>query len=657
VSGLTTLPVSVTPTYGDAISCTVTNTPKAATLSITKALGGVGRIASNDQFVLSVSGAGAPGAVTTTGSGTSTGSVVLSFAPTVGSAYTMSEAMASGSSSTLGQYTAAVTCTNTGPTDVSGITAMPVNVTPRHGDAIGCTVTNTPKTPTLTFQKALGGTGRAANSDQFSLSATGTGAPASVTTTGSGTTVSSAAMTFVPAAGSDYTLDEGMAAGSASPLSRYKPSVSCTNSGGPTDVSGLASLPIKVKPTYGDAISCTVTNTPGTATGVDGVVFRDTGSGGGVANDGLRNGSEAAVAGVTVRLTDCASTVYGTASTDSAGAFSFADPGIATSGSLCVEETNAAASVSTGASVAGTALSSGTATSVGGTSYTYTRAGSPDRIAFAWNGTGHSGLAFGDVPDNTFIGNGARKTAPGTSTTYAHTFTAGTAGTVLFDIAGTTATPSIGGWSEKIYDDSGCTGKLQTSATLLYPPTGSGTAVVAGQNVCIVVQESAPAAAQTGNKNEAQVRAGFAYANAGPSLSASYSVLDTTEVDSSALGLTKEVRNLTTGGPWGTSNQAKSGEVLEYRVTYTNNSLATMSAFAVNDATPQYTTFQSAVAGTTPAALGNCKKATPQNVAPAAQVACSTVQATGGSGSVRWIFDGVLAPSATGDVRMTVVVD
>lgn len=266
-------------------------------------------------------------------------------------------------------------------------------------------------------------------------------------------------------------------------------------------------------------------------------------------------------------------------------------------------------------------------------------------------------MAFGDVPDNTFIGNGARKTAPGTSTTYAHTFTAGTAGTVLFDIAGTTATPSIGGWSEKIYDDSGCTGKLQTSATLLYPPTGSGTAVVAGQNVCIVVQESAPAAAQTGNKNEAQVRAGFAYANAGPSLSASYSVLDTTEVDSSALGLTKEVRNLTTGGPWGTSNQAKSGEVLEYRVTYTNNSLATMSAFAVNDATPQYTTFQSAVAGTTPAALGNCKKATPQNVAPAAQVACSTVQATGGSGSVRWIFDGVLAPSATGDVRMTVVVD
>jgi acyl CoA:acetate/3-ketoacid CoA transferase alpha subunit len=265
VSGLTTLPVSVTPTYGDAISCTVTNTPKAPTLTLQKALGGSGRIASADQFSLSATGTGAPAAVTTTGSGTTVSSSALTFTATPGSAYTMKEAMASGSASTLAQYGQAVSCTNTGPTSVSGLTTMPIGVTPTYGDAISCTVTNTPKAPTLTLQKALGGSGRIASADQFSLSATGTGAPAAVTTTGSGTAVSSSALTFTATPGSSYSMNEAMASGSASVLTQYSQIVACTNTG-PTDPKVLTSLPIVVTPVHGDAISCTVTNTPRMAT-------------------------------------------------------------------------------------------------------------------------------------------------------------------------------------------------------------------------------------------------------------------------------------------------------------------------------------------------------------------------------------------------------
>ncbi|MDP9919074.1 hypothetical protein J2W24_004743 [Variovorax boronicumulans] len=76
---------------------------------------------------------------------------------------------------------------------------------------------------------------------------------------------------------------------------------------------------------------------------------------------------------------------------------------------------------------------------------TYTRTGTPDRIAFCWNGTGHSNLNFGDVHNIAFATDGAKTGLPGSTVTYAHTFTAGTAARVSFSVVSETATPAITG--------------------------------------------------------------------------------------------------------------------------------------------------------------------------------------------------------------------
>jgi uncharacterized repeat protein (TIGR01451 family) len=175
--------------------------------------------------------------------------------------------------------------------------------------------------------------------------------------------------------------------------------------------------------------------------------------------------------------------------------------------------------------------------------------------------------------------------------------------------------------------------------------------------VCIVMQEFIPANAANGNNNQSTVQASFSFTTAGPALSASYTVLDTTTVSNSALELKKEVRNVTQGGSFGVNNQAKSGETLEYRVTYTNNGTTPISDMKINDTTPQYTSFGAAQAGTTPASLTACRKNTPANAIPAPSVACAVAQTAGGTGTLSWEFSGSLAPGGSGSVLFSVKVD
>ena len=109
--------------------------------------------------------------------------------------------------------------------------------------------------------------------------------------------------------------------------------------------------------------------------------------------------------------------------------------------------------------------------------------------------------------------------------------------------------------------------------------------------------------------------------------------------------------------PWGVSNQAKSGEVLEYRITYTNNSAAPLTKVILNDAVPAYTTFHSATAGPVPTGAGSCTMNTPVNPLPAAAVPCSPQQTGSGTGTLQWAFGGTLSPTATGFVQFRVLVD
>jgi uncharacterized repeat protein (TIGR01451 family) len=537
-----------------------------------------------------------------------------------------------------------------------------------------CTFTNRPSV--INLSKALSGN-RVGAGDQFSVAirtggATGpiVSSPVSATTTGSGATIAPGTGTtddFYTVPGTLYTLMESGTSGAN--LANYNASLTCTDATGLTPASSLPSnepfnpaIGRAVMAATGANLRCVITNSAGTPT-ITGRVFLDNGQGSGTANDGLLNGGEVPQAGITLRLTNCAATVYATAVTNAVGGYSLSPPmGTASGTALCVEELNASGHTSTGASASGTALPSGSATAVAGTSYTYTRtgagAGTGDRIAFAWNGTGHTSLDFGDVPNATFAANGAKNGLAGTTVSYGHTFTAGTAGAVRFSIASETATPTIAGWTAQVFADTSCTGSLQPGAAQLYPPAGTGAPVATGGQVCIIVRQFIPATATTGANNKLVVQADFDYANATPSLAASYVLEDTTTVGSQALDLKKEVRNVTQGvAAFGVSNQAKPGETLEYRITYTNNSAAPISSMTVNDTTPSYTSFVGASAGTTPATLTSCTKNTPGNALPAAGVPCASAQAEGGTGPIEWRFVGTVQPGGTGWVLFRVKVD
>lgn len=634
--------------YGRPLVCTFTNAA-SATVTVSKVSnGGVG------PFGFTGSNGLAAQTITTTAAGSAVaGAIQTLTAP--GVATTITEDPLPANYALTG-----VSCTGLG----AGGTATPDLPNRRvtldaaataAGSNIACTFTNTftPPFPRVQIVKTTTG-GSGANLFGFALSGL-SAATDSITVTGAGT--ASGAANLTGTAGVLATIRESVPAGwPANPIS-----ASCLDAASATPTVPFGTLAGNeltipaINMVAGANITCTFVN--GFGYTVTGRVFLDNGTGSGVANDGLINGSEGGIAGVSVQLTNCSATVLSTATTDGAGNYALDVPfATAANAPLCVEETNTALRLSTGASFGAVPLPSGSAVASGGTSYTYTRTGAPDRIAFTWNGAGHTGLNFGDVDRNTFAADGAKSGMPGSTVSYAHTFIARTGGTVSFSISNSVDTPAVSGWSGKIFADTGCTGAQQAGAALLYPPAAPVT-VAAGQNVCIVMQEFIPANAVNGNNNQSTVQASFSFTNAGPALSASYTVLDTTTVSNSALELKKEVRNVTQGGSFGVNNQAKSGETLEYRVTYTNNGTTPISDMKINDTTPQYTSFGAAQAGTTPASLTGCRKNTPANATPAPSVACAVAQTAGGTGTLSWEFSGALAPGGSGSVLFSVKVD
>lgn len=224
------------------------------------------RIAAADQFTFSVRATSSGSALA---SGTSTGTGLGPFVATpltTASAMnlTLTQTMASGSSSAIGQYRSSLSCTNA----VTSVTPMPSNVITtsyafgslQFGDNVTCTFTETPF-PHLQLVKALATGGRRFASDQFVMQISqGTSVVATTTTTGTGATVTNGATPqYGATAGTAYSLGETGAGSTA--LSQYSSAMACTNAwSGSTTV--LPTAPGgSVTPQMGDVITCTITNT------------------------------------------------------------------------------------------------------------------------------------------------------------------------------------------------------------------------------------------------------------------------------------------------------------------------------------------------------------------------------------------------------------
>ena len=244
------------------INCTITNTANPATVTVQKiTTGGLG-----GPFSFSVSNlAAAPSAITTGTVGTAapitpptinvnTLNSIVQISESANSYFTISSASCSDSN-------AAVTGNPATFGNLTGLLiAIPaVNVLPAA--QIKCTFTNSGNAPKISLQKALAVSGRLAVADQFSLNATGTGAPAAVVTTGAGAAITSPALSFTATTDAAYTLNEAMAAGSASLITAYSKTVSCSNGNAVgTNVASITTLPINFTAKGGDVIGCTITN-------------------------------------------------------------------------------------------------------------------------------------------------------------------------------------------------------------------------------------------------------------------------------------------------------------------------------------------------------------------------------------------------------------
>jgi uncharacterized repeat protein (TIGR01451 family) len=383
---------------------------------------------------------------------------------------------------------------------------------------------------------------------------------------------------------------------------------------GTVTTTAIVSPPVSVFDTNIANNSASVTTVVG-STLLTGRVFADTGTGGGIANDGLLNGGELGIGNVTVRLSNCAATVYGSTVTDGAGQFSFAIPlSLAAGAPLCVIETNPSGYLSTGAQV-------------GNTGGTYARATDTINFTLAVN-TAYSGIQFGDVPVNRFAADGQQTAQPGTVVFYAHTFNASSAGTLSLALADGAA-----GWSSLGYLDNNCNGTLDSGE----PAILGALPVSAGQAVCVIVKVSVPANAPFNAQNQTVVTANFNYTTASPALAASYTNTDLTTVGgttSAGLTLNKAVDKAT----------ALPGDVIVYTITYRNNSSGVLNNIQVFDNTPGYTTFISAAcSGALPPALSTC--------------AVTTQPVGGGTGNLVWTLGGSLASGAQGVVTFSVKVD
>ncbi len=495
----------------------------------------------------------------------------------------------------------------------------------------------------------------------FFFALTGLGASStSLSTTSSGVGVSSAVYTGAISTASSMT-QTAPAGWASTPTSG-----SCVDANGAGNGNGIGNIATLAGSTLtlsatamraGADITCTFTNT---LNGISGYVFNDSGAptagaNTGTPNDGIQNGAEAGLSGIAVSLTNCAGTTYVTTTTDGAGAYGIAVPAAQAGQAVCVTATLPAGFMATGANAAGTALPSAIPTSVGGTSYTFSRSG--EQVGFTAPSSGAVTLNFGQVPVSTLVMNSVKQGAPGTVANHrTHVFTAGTGGSLQLSVSAGTATPAGYAWSEVVYVDPSCSGVMQAGLTKVTSPSVAVT-VTQGQIVCLILQEFIPASAPAGASNSVQLQATLTLGNANPALTATYSVTDITSANIGSLQVQKAVRNVTQGGSFGSSNQAKPGDTLEYQITYMNLGAASISGLEIADYVSSFASFVSATADALPASLTGCAKNSPINPAPGAGVSCTATQATGGSGSVSWKFTGTLAPGASGIVRLSVVVN
>ncbi|MGC8904601.1 right-handed parallel beta-helix repeat-containing protein [Thermus sp.] len=308
---------------------------------------------------------------------------------------------------------------------------------------------------------------------------------------------------------------------------------------------------------------------------VQGRVFYDDGEGGGAANDALQNGAERGVPGVLVTATDGTSTR--SALTDGLGAYRLYLP--YTWGSVALSHPLRPA----------TGYNDGVAATrvndfAGATSPT-----SPGAQVSLGPASALAGQTlvrnFGVVRESRFYPSQSGQTASPGTLVYAHLFRPGTLGMAELRLENA---PLFGYWARVDLNCDGTFGPGEDFAPLplsfavgsTWPREADGSLRACGVEVRVLVPPGLPA----GALDVALVGARLAWSGS-PVLEA-LSLTDTTQVSGQEVRLTKSVRNVTQGTPFGTLGEGRPGDVLEYCVAYRNLGTLPVSQFVLTDPVP-----------------------------------------------------------------------
>jgi uncharacterized repeat protein (TIGR01451 family) len=224
-----------------------------------------------------------------------------------------------------------------------------------------------------------------------------------------------------------------------------------------------------------------------------------------------------------------------------------------------------------------------------------------------------TGKDFGDVQSPIFSPNHSGTVLAGNVIFYTHTFLPKSTGTVNF--SATSSTPQTSGWSSVIYQDANCNGKLDGADA--NAPIASNIATLANTKICLINKVYAPKNVVNGETFSNIINADFDFNGNTLAGNAHLKVTDLTKVTvkavsqgSSRLELRKTVQNITPGSVTAeteTQNQAKPGDILHYRIYYSNTGTGAITDLKVDDVVPEFTLLEANTVkcDTTPAGL-NC---------------------------------------------------
>ena len=208
-----------------------------------------------------------------------------------------------------------------------------------------------------------------------------------------------------------------------------------------------------------------------------------------------------------------------------------------------------------------------------------------------------TGKDFADVENPTFSPNHSGTVLAGNVIFYTHTFTPKNTGTVNFSANSTT--PTTSGWSSIIFQDTNCNRKLDGAEASA--PIANNIATTANSKICLINKVYAPNNIGVGETFSNIINADFNFNNNTLAGNTRLKVTDLSKatvkappppkVGSSKLELRKTVQNMTQAGSQETEtqNQANPGDILKYRIYYSNTGTGPITDLKVNDVVPQFT--------------------------------------------------------------------